>query len=404
MLSYQRIKYLPSFCSNAIVNVSSTSPINAATAVKLNSKLTATFNVGMNSATINATTFTLMQGTNSVQGNVTYTSGTAVFTPTAYLASNTSYTATITTGAKDLAGNTLANAYVWSFTTETVAPTIPTVTATFPLNLATDFSTNIAITASFSDEMDPLTITSQTFTVKAGTTPVTGSVFYFASNKLAYFQPSSALLPSTFYTATITTGAKNLFGNALTSDYVWNFTTETPAWSNSISGTTNQLNAVVFGGGQFVAVGSLGTILTSPDGINWTTQTSGVSSDLNGITYAGSQYLAVGSSGTVLTSPNGTSWTSRTSATGNQLTSVYYGSGNYVAVGNTGTIQTSPDGIAWTLRTSGVTKDIYGVTYGGNQFVAVGAYLTGIADSTTILTSPDGINWTARSASLYATF
>jgi hypothetical protein len=58
-----------------------------------------------------------MQGTNEVSGIVNYSGVMATFTPTNILAAETVYTATITNGAKDLAGNTLAANKVWSFTT-----------------------------------------------------------------------------------------------------------------------------------------------------------------------------------------------------------------------------------------------------------------------------------------------
>ena len=91
-------------------------------------------------------------------------------------------------------------------------------------------------------------------------------------------------------------------------------------WVSKTSGTTNQLNAVTYGGGLFVAVGSSGTILTSSDGITWNTQSSGTQNELDGIIYASGQFLAVGSNGVVLKSSDGISWTKATSSTANQLT------------------------------------------------------------------------------------
>jgi hypothetical protein len=71
----------------------------------------------MNPSTITTTSFILKQGATALPGTVTYSGTTATFTPTANLAAGTTYTATITTAAKDVAGNALANNYVWSFTT-----------------------------------------------------------------------------------------------------------------------------------------------------------------------------------------------------------------------------------------------------------------------------------------------
>jgi hypothetical protein len=74
--------------------------------------------------------------------------------------------------------------------------------------------------------MDPLTITSSSFTLMIGTTPVTGSVNY--SGTTATFTPSSNLLSGNTYTATITTVAKNLAGISLASNKVWSFSTNAP--------------------------------------------------------------------------------------------------------------------------------------------------------------------------------
>jgi hypothetical protein len=68
-----------------------------------------------------------------VVGTVTYvaSSDVATFTPTSPLALNTLYTATITTGAQDLAGDPLASNYVWTFSTSVTAcmPIVPLGTA-----------------------------------------------------------------------------------------------------------------------------------------------------------------------------------------------------------------------------------------------------------------------------------
>jgi hypothetical protein len=148
---------------------------------------------------------------------------TATFNPTADLAGSTLFTATITTGAEDLAGNALAADYVWTFTTEDITP--PTVISTLPNDGAIGVLVNSNLTATFSEEMDALTITSVTFKLEGpGTTPVSGAVTYVGTT--ATFNPTIDLAGSTLFTATITTGAEDLAGNAIESDYVWTFTTE----------------------------------------------------------------------------------------------------------------------------------------------------------------------------------
>ena len=98
--------------------VSSTSPNPDETGVLLNKIITATFNMPMDPLTLTTTTFSIKQGNAPIAGNVTYAGTTASFTPTNPLLSNTRYTATITTAVKSSTGISLANNYVWSFTTQ----------------------------------------------------------------------------------------------------------------------------------------------------------------------------------------------------------------------------------------------------------------------------------------------
>ncbi|MBI2472585.1 MAG: SBBP repeat-containing protein [Planctomycetes bacterium] len=120
------------------LSISSTNPSSGATGVAVNIKVEATFSMLMNGSTLNTGTFKLSGGGSNVSGNVTTDGAKAIFTPSSNLSYNTSYTATITTGAQaaNYAGTTLESAYSWSFTTEnapavTPSPTpTPSVTAT----------------------------------------------------------------------------------------------------------------------------------------------------------------------------------------------------------------------------------------------------------------------------------
>jgi len=203
-----------------------TIPANGATGVPVNQVLSATFSKTLNCATVTAASFLVTgAGGTAVAGTVSCAGAVATFTPAAVLATNTLFTATLTTAITDSTADPLAANYSWSFRT-VPAPTLPTVISTTPANGATAVPINQAITATFSEAMNPATINATTFTVKtAGGVAVIGVVTYTAAGSVATFTPATNLAVSTVYTATITTGAMDLAGNALASNYVWTFTT-----------------------------------------------------------------------------------------------------------------------------------------------------------------------------------
>ena len=213
--------------------VLSTNPPNTSTTVPVYSTITVTFSEAIDPATVTAASFTLMDGTTPVSGTVTYSSGTATFTPAVFLSPSTVYTAKITTGVKDLAGNALSSNYLWQFKTSAPDTTPPTVISTSPVNSASAVAINSAVTATFSEQVDPATITTAEFTLMDGTTPVSGTVTY--SGTTATFTPSASLTTNTLYTATITTGVKDLAGNAMSVNYSWSFQTFVPVTPTVIS-------------------------------------------------------------------------------------------------------------------------------------------------------------------------
>jgi thiosulfate/3-mercaptopyruvate sulfurtransferase len=100
--------------------VVSVAPAASSTGIARNAVITVTFSEAVDAATINASTFTLKDsGNNAASGTVSASGTTATFTPAAALNYLTPYTATITTGATDAAGNALVANYTWNFTTVT---------------------------------------------------------------------------------------------------------------------------------------------------------------------------------------------------------------------------------------------------------------------------------------------
>jgi hypothetical protein len=93
--------------------VTAQAPLDKSSSVAPSTAPSATFSKAMNPSSIS---FTLANGSSPVAGSVSYngTSNTATFTPSATLASGTTYTATVT--GSDQSGNALAPTS-WSFTT-----------------------------------------------------------------------------------------------------------------------------------------------------------------------------------------------------------------------------------------------------------------------------------------------
>ena len=232
--------------------VLSTIPANLAVVAPINAAITAIFTKNMAPATITAgATFTVRETVSglNVPGNpVTYDVGsrTATFTPTANLIAGLNYTATITTAATDLAGNALAgnqaplpaaSNFIWTFTASAADLTAPTVTLTAPADLALLVPLNSTVNATFSEDMNPSTISTATFTVQETGPPLGpvlgGTVTYAPLTRIATFTPTAPLLANTNYTATVTNGATDLAGNALVVPAVgppanpWTFTTGT---------------------------------------------------------------------------------------------------------------------------------------------------------------------------------
>lgn len=114
--------YITTFTTEGVIDnmapeINSTNPLNNAADTPRNQTISIIFSESMDSATIDATTFTLFKGTSAVTGTVAYADNTATFTPEANLESNMIYTAMVSTGAMDLHGNGLVADTSWSFTT-----------------------------------------------------------------------------------------------------------------------------------------------------------------------------------------------------------------------------------------------------------------------------------------------
>lgn len=187
--------------------------------------------------------------------------------------------------------------------------------------------------------------------------------------------------------------------------------TDSTNWVDRSLNTTNTFGNVAYGNGRFVAVGGtlppsiLGfqlyqnggpAIITSTDGTNWNSVNSGTEMALQAVAFGNGQFVAVGSD-TILTSSDGNNWVKRgTNATG-FFVGVAYGNGQFLITGSTnnvGVVWVSPDGVNWSPRPP--LRISFGqVIFGSGIFLA--QHLTnGLVGGlqTRLLASADGESWT----------
>jgi hypothetical protein len=183
----------------------------------------------MDPATVNSSTFTLA----GVTGAVSYDGATltARFAPDVPLANSTTYTASISTAMKDLAGNSLPLTRNWSFTTGPPDSVPPTVVSVQPAANSINMPLSTTLSAVFSEPMNLATIGTGSFTLTGrrftSETPfnVSGSIVKNTFTPIAQFAPSLQLFMGTTYTATISSSVTDQAGNHLAVDKTWSFVT-----------------------------------------------------------------------------------------------------------------------------------------------------------------------------------
>jgi hypothetical protein len=105
--------------------------------------------------------------------------------------------------------------------------TAPTILSRLPASGAVDVALNESVSATFSEAMNPASMTGATFTLTSGASmmPVAGTVVY-ANSKLTFW-PAAHFDSNGSYTATITTGAMSAAGMAMAMKTAWSFGTGT---------------------------------------------------------------------------------------------------------------------------------------------------------------------------------
>ena len=148
----------------------------------------------------------------------------------------------------------------------TVTPSA--ITAVSPLSNSVTALVTTDVTAAFRDEMDGASVESA-FTLTVNSTPVSATVTYDATTKIATLTPAADIVSNTEYRATIASSVTDINGNMpLTTDFIWSFKTSPTmqlASKNVSSVTSNDISqdSDIDSTGRYIVFESEATNLTA---------------------------------------------------------------------------------------------------------------------------------------------
>ncbi len=203
-------------------------PAPDATGVATGSVISVTFSEAMDTSSINASTFIVSCGGLMITGDLAFSPDqmAATFTPGTGLPYGASVSVYIDVRVKDLAGNVLNSAVIWTFSTVPAPDLTPPQVATVqPAAGATGVPISAEIGITFTEPMVATMIDTTTFLVASGGTPLTGTVTTSPDGMMATFTPALSLGYESSIAVTILAGLRDLSGNALQANFISTFTT-----------------------------------------------------------------------------------------------------------------------------------------------------------------------------------
>jgi len=383
------------------------SPADGATYVNVTEEVTVDFSETIDAATVTPANFYFLD---PLAGQLITDSKTVRFIPSDSLEFSTTYTVVVTRGIRATNGEPLEKGKSWSFTTmaKPLTTHAPVITGFSPTGVyagvlltitghnfwdATGYTQAYingvqAATQSIDTNRIVVTIPTNATTGRISVrTPISSDT---SVEILTVYQPGDVwgqiTAPTDYSLAAVCwTGERFVavgnLGTILTSEDGFD-------WTARSSGTVNRLNDVAATGSGIVAVGTGGTIVTSPDGLTWQLQQSDTTMTISGVTH-GAVFMAVGAAGLILQSANAVAWNPVLPFTGEWLYDVAATSRGYLAVGHDGTMAVSTTITSWLTLTSGTTEHLLAAEEINGTTIVVGY-------NGTILTSTDLRNWTER--------
>jgi predicted small lipoprotein YifL len=225
------------FITQKLFFVQSSTPAKNAVNVATNSNVNVLFSKTVDPSTLtfnlySASTGTVCTPTNPCTMDTTNNPNISFKPQPSYqapqgLLGNTTYTATLSSGVKDFAGDVMTDDYVWSFTTGTIVDVQPPqVQTTDPANGSSNVSAYPLIAITFTEPVRTSPTTTLTL-YSAGTGTITCDRTNELATQFFYNLPLSVdhLAYGTPFKATLTAGVQDLAGNPMPAPYSWNFTT-----------------------------------------------------------------------------------------------------------------------------------------------------------------------------------
>jgi hypothetical protein len=192
-------------------------PADGEVDIDLTASVVLRFSEPIDPATVTAASLTLVNG--AVEPlDFSFSAGDTIVTlapADGALEPGTAYTVSVQTNVSDVAGNGLAAAFTSGFTTVAPDATPPRVLAINPADGATGVSIGTVVDVSFTEPLDPATVTGASVQLSAGGNPVTGALSLLAGDTLVRFTPAEVLPLDTLVTTALTDAITDVEGNAL---------------------------------------------------------------------------------------------------------------------------------------------------------------------------------------------
>ena len=224
--------------------VMSTQPGNGDTGVAPNSVITVTFSEAMDESTITIDSFyataepdpnAAALSVEAVAGSVIYANLIATFTPGEDFVFGSLFTVRVSTGVTDLAGNPLAQEYVFSFTTgEEPDTTDPEIVSRDPGVNDTGVGLDVQVTVEFSEPVSASSVSGDTIVLETNGYEIPSEVALSPSGLTATLAPDSELGIMSDYEVMVSGDIEDLAGNRLGDDVTWGFQTREGSWGSTI--------------------------------------------------------------------------------------------------------------------------------------------------------------------------